>query len=168
MITRLVTALVGIGVAPLLIVACGSNAEQTPASPTTSAQETSGHHEGSAQSRTPAGSQGGHWNDDGHPVNGGPTGADGSTGNNLTQEYCARNEDPGCPVGSYVAPNAIPNPDGSNSYVPCEGTICTNPNHGAGGPPSPDQAPPATDEVPSGDQQPPVDDTPADDGDPGN
>jgi hypothetical protein len=78
---------------------------------------------------------GGHWDANGAPVNGGPTGADGSTGNNLTQEYCARNEDPACPAGSYVGPNAIKNPDGSPSYVVCEGTICTNPNHGAANPP---------------------------------
>jgi hypothetical protein len=78
---------------------------------------------------------GGHWDAAGRPVNGGPAGADGSTGNNLTHEYCARNQDPACPVGSYVAPNAIPNPDGTSSYVVCEGTICTNPNHGAGDPP---------------------------------
>lgn len=63
---------------------------------------------------------------------GGPVGADGSTGNNLSPEYCAQNQDPGCPVGTYVGPNAIPNPDGTNNYVPCEGTICTNPDHGAG------------------------------------
>lgn len=77
----------------------------------------------------------GHWDNDGQPQNGGPTGADGSTGNNLTQEHCAQNEDPGCPAGSYVGPDAIPDPDGSPHYVQCEGTICTNPNHGgaAGG-----------------------------------
>ncbi|MCU1643373.1 MAG: hypothetical protein JWN03_3648 [Nocardia sp.] len=59
-------------------------------------------------------------------------GADGSTGNNLSAEYCAKNQDPGCPLGSYIAPNAIPNPNGDGTWVPCEGTICTNPNHGAG------------------------------------
>jgi hypothetical protein len=37
-------------------------------------------------------------------------------------------------VGSYVAPDAIENPDGSNSFVICEGTICTNPNHGGDSP----------------------------------
>ncbi|MEE3851843.1 Mesocentin [Gordonia sp. LSe1-13] len=74
----------------------------------------------------------GSWDANGNPVNGGPTGADGSTGNGLTQEYCARNEDPACPKGSYVGPNAIKNPDGSHSYVKCEGTVCTNPNHGGG------------------------------------
>ncbi|MGV0834525.1 hypothetical protein ABQE92_02915 [Mycolicibacterium thermoresistibile] len=79
-----------------------------------------------------AGGAPGAWDANGQPVNGGPTGADGSTGNNLTQEYCAQTEDPACPAGSYVHPYAIPNPDGSNSYVPCEGTICTNPNHGGG------------------------------------
>nr|WP_229481287.1 mesocentin [Mycolicibacterium mageritense] len=75
--------------------------------------------------------RGGYWDANGNPVNGGPMGADGSTGNALTQEYCARNQDPGCPMGSYVAPNAIKNPDGSPTYVGCEGTICTNPNYGA-------------------------------------
>lgn len=74
----------------------------------------------------------GSWDANGNPVNGGPTGADGSTGNNKTQEYCARNQDPACPKGSYVAANAVKNPDGSHSYVKCEGTICTNPNHGGG------------------------------------
>ncbi len=59
-------------------------------------------------------------------------GADGSTGNGLSAEYCAKNQDPGCPLGSYIGPNAIPNPNGDGTWVPCEGTICTNPNHGAG------------------------------------
>ncbi|WP_168708251.1 hypothetical protein [Rhodococcus sp. PAMC28707] len=71
----------------------------------------------------------------------GVQGADGSTGNQLSAGYCAQNEDPGCPAGSYVGPNAIPNPDGSDTYVPCEGTICTNPDQGANtdpdGPPAP-------------------------------
>ncbi|MFC9786666.1 hypothetical protein [Rhodococcus sp. NPDC127528] len=62
----------------------------------------------------------------------GPVGADGSTGDNLSAAYCAQNQDPGCPLGSYVGPGAIPNPDGSGNFVPCEGTICTNPDHGAG------------------------------------
>ncbi|WP_457149707.1 mesocentin [Mycobacteroides abscessus] len=79
-----------------------------------------------------AADEAGGWDSQGQPVNGGPVGADGSTGNNVSQEYCARNEDPACPAGSYVGPKAIKNPDGSNSYVPCEGTICTNPNHGGG------------------------------------
>lgn len=26
----------------------------------------------------------------------------------------------------------MPNPNGDGTWVPCEGTICTNPNHGAG------------------------------------
>ncbi|MFC9437254.1 hypothetical protein [Nocardia sp. NPDC057030] len=59
-------------------------------------------------------------------------GADGSTNNNLSPEYCAKNQDPGCPLGSYIGPNAIPSPNGDGTWVPCEGTICTNPNHGAG------------------------------------
>lgn len=50
----------------------------------------------------------------------------------LSAEYCAKNQDPGCPLGSYVGPNAIPNPNGDGTWVPCEGSICTNPNHGAG------------------------------------
>ncbi|MFD4266467.1 hypothetical protein [Rhodococcus sp. NPDC058481] len=70
------------------------------------------------------------------PTNQGQVGADGSTGNNLSAEYCAQNQDPGCPIGSYVGPNAIANPNGDPGYVPCEGTICTNPNSGAGTNPS--------------------------------
>lgn len=62
----------------------------------------------------------------------GQPGADGSTGNNLGAEYCAKNQDPGCPPGSYIGPDAIQNPNGDGTWVPCEGTICTNPNHGAG------------------------------------
>ena len=62
----------------------------------------------------------------------GQRGADGSTGNNLGAEYRAKNQDPGCPLGSYVGPDAMQNPNGDGTWVPCEGTICTNPNHGAG------------------------------------
>ncbi|MCV7192201.1 hypothetical protein H7I02_05225 [Mycolicibacterium brumae] len=29
----------------------------------------------------------------------------------------------------------MPNPNGDGSEVPCEGTVCTNPNHGAGSDP---------------------------------
>ncbi|MFE9786339.1 hypothetical protein ACFYO7_13255 [Nocardia salmonicida] len=46
--------------------------------------------------------------------------------------YCAKNQDPGCPLGSYIGPDAMDNPHGDGTWVPCEGTICTNPNHGAG------------------------------------
>ncbi|GAB09832.1 putative lipoprotein [Gordonia araii NBRC 100433] len=81
---------------------------------------------------TPYHDKHGYWNTQGKPVNGGPVGADGSTGNNLTQEYCARNQNPACPKGSYVGPNAQRDPKGGPHYVKCEGTICTNPNHGAG------------------------------------
>ena len=56
------------------------------------------------------------------------------TGNNLGAEYCAKNQDPACPAGSFVGPDAILNPNGDGTWVPCEGTICTNPNHGAGAP----------------------------------
>ncbi|WTL56428.1 hypothetical protein OG203_04520 [Nocardia sp. NBC_01499] len=76
--------------------------------------------------------------------NPGPRGADGSTGNNLSPEYCAKNQDPGCPLGSYIGPNAIQNPNGDGTWVPCEGTICTNPNHGAGPETTPPTEPPST------------------------
>lgn len=59
-------------------------------------------------------------------------GADGSTNNNPSPEYCAKNQDPGCPLGSHIGPNAIPGPNGDGTWVPCADTICTNPNHGAG------------------------------------
>jgi len=35
----------------------------------------------------------------------------------------------------------MPNPNGDGSMVPCEGTICTNPNHGAGDAPDGDAPP---------------------------
>lgn len=48
---------------------------------------------------------------------------------------------------STTPPIMIPNPNGDGSMVPCEGSICTNPNHGAGednqssyGPPEPGQS----------------------------
>ncbi|MFD6160618.1 hypothetical protein ACFWF7_31440 [Nocardia sp. NPDC060256] len=71
-------------------------------------------------------------------------GADGSTNNNLSPEYCAKNQDPGCPLGSYIGPNAIQNPNGDGTWVPCEGTICTNPNYGAGPETTPQVAPSTT------------------------
>ena len=37
------------------------------------------------------------------------------TGNNLGAEYCAKNQDPGCPAGSFVGPDAIPNPNGDGT-----------------------------------------------------
>lgn len=141
----------------LFVGGCGSQSEPT-ASESPSATSSAGAQSSTApaapqnaqfcahnrDSKCPAGSYvgpfvavtsgGGHWDANGAPVNGGPVGADGSTGNNLTQEYCAKNEDPACPVGSYVGPNAIRNPDGAHTFVVCEGTICTNPNHGAGDP----------------------------------
>lgn len=134
---RLLAAVIGFGVAPLVIAACGSDAGESPSTPGTPVphgDQSDSPRPGSQRGFPPGppGSQNGHWDDNGKPVNGGPTGADGSTGNDVTQEYCARHEDPGCPAGSYVGSDAIPNPNGSNNYVPCEGTICTNPNHGAG------------------------------------
>ncbi|MGY0502134.1 hypothetical protein ACWZHB_26905 [Nocardia sp. FBN12] len=33
-------------------------------------------------------------------------------------------------------PNMMSNPNGDGSWVPCEGTICTNPNHGGGDSPN--------------------------------
>ena len=74
----------------------------------------------------------GGWDANGNPVNGGPVGANGATNANLTQEYCARNQDPACPKGNYVGPNAQKDPKGGPHYVQCQGTVCTNPNHGAG------------------------------------
>jgi hypothetical protein len=158
----MVVALIGF-VAVLFVAGCGSNsappaqqspsttpgpsATPSPATPPTPGAKSAdpqfcahnldpacprGSHQGPFVSIAP---NGGHWDGNGQPVKGGPVGADGSTGNNLTQEYCARNQDPGCPVGSYVGSNAVKNPDASNTYVVCEGTICTNPNHGAGDPP---------------------------------
>jgi hypothetical protein len=124
---------IGVGLAPLVIAGCGSHADQSPSTPEPA-------HHGSQTGSPGLGSQNGHWDDNGRPVSGGPAGADGSTGNNFTQEYCARNENPACPIGSYVGPDAIPNPNGSNGYVPCEGTTCTNSNHGAGDDPE-DQRP---------------------------
>lgn len=139
----------------LLLGGCGSQSEppadKSPSTTSSAAAQSSAAPAHDAQfcahnmdPKCPAGSYvgpfvavksgGGHWDANGAPVNGGPVGADGSTGNNLTQEYCARNEDPACPVGSFVGPNAIRNPDGTHTYVVCEGTICTNPNHGAGDP----------------------------------
>ncbi|MEV0549065.1 hypothetical protein OG308_17895 [Nocardia salmonicida] len=79
----------------------------------------------------------------------GQRGADGSTGNNLGAEYCAKNQDPGCPLGSYVGPDAMQNPNGDGTWVPCEGTICTNPNHGAGPGTTAPAETPAPVEVPS-------------------
>ncbi|MDG3010642.1 hypothetical protein G4X40_10825 [Rhodococcus sp. D2-41] len=96
----------------------------TPAPETTSGDTGSGDHTAPSPAPNPPPNP--------TPGNQGDRGADGSTGNNLSEQYCAQNQDPGCPAGSYVGPNAIPDPDGDGSYVPCEGTICTNPNHGAG------------------------------------
>ncbi len=146
---RIVAGVIGCGVAPLLVLACSSDTG-TESPTTTSSAPTGDHHQEQHRDGSGSGSGAeaprGHWDDDGQPVHGGPVGADGSTGNNLTREYCARNEDPGCPAGSYVGPNAILSPDGSNTYVPCEGTICTNPNHGAGD--DPESIDPPTDDAP--------------------
>ena len=46
----------------------------------------------------------------------------------LSAEYCAKNQDPGCPPGSYIGPDPILNPNpnqGAGTPVegaPCEGT----------------------------------------------
>ncbi len=146
-VRRLITVLSGLA-ALVLLSACGSGPSNSPTGSHTSAKPgTAANAQYCAQNRDPKcpkgsyhgthvvlASNGGYWDASGTPVNGGPMGANGSTSNNLTQEYCARNEDPGCPMGSYVAPNAIKNPDGSPTYVVCEGSICTNPNHGAADP----------------------------------
>jgi hypothetical protein len=105
-----------------------SASSSVSASPSASAGTSAPH--GSTPGNHNAGA--GSWDANGNPVNGGPRGADGSTGNNLTRTYCATHQDPGCPAGSYVAPRVMPNPNGQGNLVPCEGTICTNPNHGAG------------------------------------
>lgn len=151
---RLYVAIIGTLGLCLSVVACGAQAPDSSGS--RPSQHATAHQTGSAPAdkRTDAycaqnhdancaagtylgphaapGAGAGYWDNNGNPVDGGPVGADGSTGNNVSQEYCARNEDPACPAGSYVGPKAIKNPDGSNSYVPCEGTVCTNPNHGGG------------------------------------
>lgn len=134
---RLLAAVIGFGVAPLAVAACSSDADEPAPTPSQQVQHGDENTPSPPQSHRgappgPPEAQNGHWDGDGNPVNGGPIGADGSTGNDLTQKYCAQNEDPGCPIGSYVAPEAMPNLNGDNNYVPCEGTICTNPNHGAG------------------------------------
>jgi hypothetical protein len=139
---RVLAAAVGFGVAPLAIAACGSDRGESPSTTDEHVQHSDAPAPpGRGAPPGPSGAQNGHWNDNGQPVNGGPTGADGSTDNGLSQEYCAQNEDPGCPAGSYVGPDAIPNPNGDNNYVPCEGTIFTNPNHGAGDDPENQQPP---------------------------
>ncbi|MFD4459083.1 hypothetical protein [Nocardia sp. NPDC058480] len=101
--------------------ACSNDSDPAPATSSTSTPATT------TSTTAPAGST----TAPVQPTTGG-RGADGSTGNNLSSEYCAKNQDPGCPAGSYIGPNAIPSPNGDGTWVPCEGTVCTNPNHGAG------------------------------------
>ena len=162
----------------LLVGGCGSQsepaAEESPSATSSAVAQSSAAPAPDTQfcahnrdSKCPAGSYvgpfvavksgGGTWGADGRPLNGGPAGADGSTGNNLTHEYCAKNQDPACPAGTFVAPDAIKNPDGSNGYSPCEGTICTNPNHGAGD--QPDAVDPPTGDAPDIGDAPPADDS---------
>ena len=94
----IIAAIVGIGVAPV-IGGCGSHTHEPPA--------TVDQHIQHVQRRGPGpGAPTGYWDADGRPVNGGPPGADGSTGNNLGEKYCAENETPACPIGSYAGPNA--------------------------------------------------------------
>lgn len=107
---RSIGLLAALAASGLLVLGCSSDGDKTPASSAVS----------SVVSPAPSATA--------------TPGADGSTGNHLSAEYCARNQDPACPKGSYVGPNAIPDPKGGPGYVPCEGTICTNPNHGAGDP----------------------------------
>ncbi|GAB2712174.1 hypothetical protein [Nocardia thraciensis] len=66
-------------------------------------------------------------------------------------EYCAKNQDSSCPPGSYIGPNAIPSPNGDGTWVPCEGTICTNPNHGANTETNPPAPAPTTTVPPNND-----------------
>ncbi|MFF2083788.1 hypothetical protein ACFVVM_08415 [Nocardia sp. NPDC058176] len=132
--------LFGLVVAAAAVTGCSGGEDSSPTvSTTTSAVST-------APAPTPTHEDGHPGGDTTAPVPGpttGQRGADGSTGNNLSDEYCARNQDPGCPLGSYIGPDAIPNPNGDGTWVPCEGTICTNPNHG-GGPTTPPPAPTTT------------------------
>lgn len=109
-----------------------SASSSVSASPSASAGTSAPHGSTPAEHHSGPAPAAGSWDANGNPVNGGPRGADGSTGNNLTRTYCATHQDPGCPAGSYVAPSVMPNPNGQGNLVPCEGTICTNPNHGAG------------------------------------
>ncbi|MFF2087284.1 hypothetical protein ACFVVM_26220 [Nocardia sp. NPDC058176] len=46
------------------------------------------------------------------------------------EQHTTPNEQP-IPVPPTTV-SMMPNPNGDGSQVPCEGTICTNPNHGAG------------------------------------
>lgn len=138
--TRIGGLLLAIVCAPLLVACGGDKSTPAPASTVTVTSSVPGVRQPTSPTPHP-GTPGhqpanGYWDSSGQPVNGGPAGADGSTRNGLTQEYCARNQDPGCPARSYIGPSAIPNPDGSPGYTPCEGTICTNPNHGAGADPN--------------------------------
>ncbi|MFC9894687.1 hypothetical protein ACFVMC_13440 [Nocardia sp. NPDC127579] len=71
------------------------------------------------------------------------------SGHPMSAEYCAKNQDPGCPPGSYIGADAVPSPNGDGTWVPCEGTICTNPNHGAGPDPTSVPVVPTTTPVPS-------------------
>lgn len=105
--------------------------------------------QGPARTTHPGASDAGSWDRNGNPVNGGPKGADGSTGNNLTKKHCAQNQDPACPAGSYVGANAILSPDGSGNYTPCEGSVCTNPNHGGGNRPTGNGGAPTTSAQPA-------------------
>ncbi|MFE9581264.1 hypothetical protein ACFYO1_33160 [Nocardia sp. NPDC006044] len=113
--------LIGV-VAVLGVAACSDDSEPTPS--TTSVKATTTTSSAPTTTSVPAVSPA--------PESTQQRGADGSTNNNLSPEYCAKNQDPGCPLGSYIGPNAIPSPNGDGTWVPCEGTICTNPNHGAG------------------------------------
>ncbi len=138
---RLLIAAAGIALAAGLV-GCSDSDEQKPATTTTSHAVTTSA--AAASTTTPANPTTNGEAPPPAPTTTGQRGADGSTGNNLSAEYCARNQDPGCPAGSYVGPNAIPNPNGDGTWVPCEGTICTNPNHGAG----PENAPAPTTTAP--------------------
>lgn len=135
MFGRMTIAAVGVSLA-LFTAGCGGSepsAPSTTTATTTTATTTPAAPQSPAPAAVPPGTSPAEAPHVVPPGNGGgPVGADGSTGNNLSAQYCAQNQDPGCPVGTYVGPNAIPNPDGSGNYVPCEGTICTNPDHGAG------------------------------------
>lgn len=64
------------------------------------------------------------------PTTSAPAGATTSTRDGSTPESTPGIPAPQRPPTTSVS--MMPNPNGDGSMVPCEGTICTNPNHGAG------------------------------------
>ena len=91
-VKRSVSAFFMLLAVPLFMTACGDNEEPPQQRPPPQRRPPAPPHPlGAGISRA-------------SPSIGGPAGADGSGGNNLTQDYCAHNQDPGCPTGSFVGP----------------------------------------------------------------